>query len=42
LHALQALGCDEVQGYLLGRPMTADALTTVLATPPLLPVPQDG
>ncbi|MBK6469710.1 MAG: EAL domain-containing protein [Betaproteobacteria bacterium] len=42
LHALQALGCDEVQGYLLGRPMTAEAMTTVLATPPLLPVPQDG
>ncbi len=42
LQALQALGCDEMQGYLLGRPMTAAALGTVLAAPPRLPVPRNG
>jgi diguanylate cyclase (GGDEF)-like protein len=38
LHALHALGCDEVQGYLLGRPMPASALTPLLARPPQLPL----
>jgi diguanylate cyclase (GGDEF)-like protein len=37
LHALRALGCDEVQGFLLGRPMPASALTPLLAMPPQLP-----
>ena len=37
LHALRALGCDEVQGYLLGRPMLASALTPLLSQPPQLP-----
>jgi diguanylate cyclase (GGDEF)-like protein len=39
LHALRALGCDEVQGFLLGRPMTASALTPLLDTPPALHAP---
>ena len=39
LHALRALGCDEVQGYLLGRPMPAEALTPLLTTPSRWPTP---
>ena len=31
LRALQAAGCSFVQGYLLGRPMEALAITNVLA-----------
>jgi EAL domain-containing protein (putative c-di-GMP-specific phosphodiesterase class I) len=34
LEILRSLGCDEAQGYLLGRPESADsALVRVLATP---------
>jgi len=40
LDALRALGCDEVQGYLLGRPMPASALTPLLGLPMQLPVTQ--
>jgi EAL domain-containing protein (putative c-di-GMP-specific phosphodiesterase class I) len=32
LHALRELGCDEMQGYLLGRPMQASALTPLLTS----------
>ena len=39
LHALRTLGCDEVQGYLLGRPMLASALTPLLGMVPVLPAP---
>jgi EAL domain-containing protein (putative c-di-GMP-specific phosphodiesterase class I) len=42
LHALRAMGCDEVQGYLLGRPMPAAALTPLLSKPPQLPTPLGG
>lgn len=42
LHALRAMGCDEVQGYLLGRPMPASAMTPLLTTPPQLPTPLGG
>ncbi|MDO9032811.1 MAG: EAL domain-containing protein [Hydrogenophaga sp.] len=42
LQTLQALGCDEMQGYLLGRPMSAQSLGALLTTPPQLPVPRDG
>ena len=28
--ALHAAGCDDIQGYLLGRPMTEEALTQLL------------
>jgi diguanylate cyclase (GGDEF)-like protein len=31
---LQAWGCDEIQGYLLGRPMTTDQLAPQLRTDP--------
>jgi len=37
LQALRALGCDEMQGYLLGRPMPAAALTPLLSLPPPIP-----
>ncbi|HEX2851580.1 MAG TPA: EAL domain-containing protein, partial [Acidimicrobiales bacterium] len=33
LAALHALGCEEVQGYLLSRPVTAEALEALLAEP---------
>jgi EAL domain-containing protein (putative c-di-GMP-specific phosphodiesterase class I) len=36
------MGCDEVQGYLLGRPMPAAALTPLLSKPPQLPTPLGG
>ena len=42
LHALRALGCDEMQGYLLGRPMPASSVTPLLSAPPLLPTPRQG
>jgi diguanylate cyclase (GGDEF)-like protein len=42
LHALRALGCDEVQGFLLARPMPALDVTPLLQTPPLLPAPLDA
>jgi len=31
---LQAMGCDQIQGYLTGRPMPLEELTALLATPP--------
>jgi EAL domain-containing protein (putative c-di-GMP-specific phosphodiesterase class I) len=33
LRMLRDLGCDEVQGYLLGKPMPADAFTERLTQP---------
>jgi EAL domain-containing protein (putative c-di-GMP-specific phosphodiesterase class I) len=33
LEALRALGCDEMQGYLLGAPMSADEISRLLAAP---------
>jgi len=35
LAVLRALGCDAVQGYLLGRPMSPEALAGILAPRPL-------
>ena len=32
---LEALGCDEIQGFLVGEPMTVEEMTTVLAQAPL-------
>jgi EAL domain-containing protein (putative c-di-GMP-specific phosphodiesterase class I) len=32
--ARQALGCDQVQGYWIGKPMTAGDLESWLATAP--------
>jgi diguanylate cyclase (GGDEF)-like protein len=32
--ALAGLGCDEVQGYLVGRPMEASGIEALLAAPP--------
>jgi diguanylate cyclase (GGDEF)-like protein len=37
LDALRALGCDEVQGWLTGRPMPADAVATLLTRVPREP-----
>ncbi|MBA4177866.1 MAG: two-component system response regulator [Leptothrix sp. (in: Bacteria)] len=37
LNALRALGCDEMQGFLLARPMLASAVTPLLAAPLQLP-----
>ena len=34
LDILRGLGCDEVQGYHLGRPMPAQAFTALLCTGP--------
>jgi diguanylate cyclase (GGDEF)-like protein/PAS domain S-box-containing protein len=31
LHLLESLGCDEVQGYLLGRPMVGDDISRLLS-----------
>jgi EAL domain-containing protein (putative c-di-GMP-specific phosphodiesterase class I) len=36
LNALRALGCDEVQGFLLARPMPANCVAPLLQTPPAL------
>jgi diguanylate cyclase (GGDEF)-like protein len=33
LEALRALGCDEMQGYLLGAPMSADEISRLLEAP---------
>jgi EAL domain-containing protein (putative c-di-GMP-specific phosphodiesterase class I) len=40
LEALKALGCDEMQGYLLGAPMSADDMTRLLERPVHWPVQQ--
>jgi diguanylate cyclase (GGDEF)-like protein len=36
LNALRSLGCDEVQGFLLARPMSADCVAPLLQSPPAL------
>jgi diguanylate cyclase (GGDEF)-like protein/PAS domain S-box-containing protein len=36
---LRELGCDEAQGYLFSRPVTAEAIDILLAEVPVLPVP---
>lgn len=36
---LQALGCDEIQGYALARPMMPEDLASLLAVPPVFPWP---
>ena len=38
LSLVRELQCDEVQGYLLGRPLPADEITGRLQTTPMLPV----
>lgn len=35
LAALQALGCDYVQGYLFSRPLDAERVVGLLASPPV-------
>ena len=40
LDSLRAMGCDEVQGFLLAKPMPLDRLITWLAPPPARPGPQ--
>jgi EAL domain-containing protein (putative c-di-GMP-specific phosphodiesterase class I) len=40
LDSLRAMGCDEVQGFLLAKPMPLDRLITWLAPPPATPGPQ--
>lgn len=35
LAALRAMGCDRAQGYLMGRPMAADALAELVASAPM-------
>jgi EAL domain-containing protein (putative c-di-GMP-specific phosphodiesterase class I) len=34
LRLLFEMGCDTAQGYLIGRPMTADAITDFLSERP--------
>ena len=34
LEALRRAGCDRAQGYLMGRPMTADQLVDVIRSNP--------
>ncbi|MDB5749561.1 MAG: hypothetical protein JWP72_4409, partial [Massilia sp.] len=36
LRALQAYGCDEIQGYYISRPLPADACAAMLAQGPML------
>ncbi len=40
LNALRRLGCDAAQGYLLGRPCSAEAIAALLTTPPAIAVPR--
>jgi EAL domain-containing protein (putative c-di-GMP-specific phosphodiesterase class I) len=35
LRFLERLGCDEVQGYYLSRPLSADGFAALLAEPPI-------
>ncbi|ALS61934.1 putative bifunctional diguanylate cyclase/phosphodiesterase [Pandoraea norimbergensis] len=35
--ALKTLACDEMQGFLLGKPLTSDAFARLLASPPSAP-----
>jgi EAL domain-containing protein (putative c-di-GMP-specific phosphodiesterase class I) len=36
--ALEGLGCDEVQGYLVSRPVESDRIEAMLREPPAWPV----
>jgi EAL domain-containing protein (putative c-di-GMP-specific phosphodiesterase class I) len=36
LEAVRAAGCDEVQGYLIGRPVEAAAVAGLILRPPML------
>jgi diguanylate cyclase (GGDEF)-like protein len=38
--ALKRIGCDELQGFLLSRPLTADELDALLAGPPAAELPR--
>jgi diguanylate cyclase (GGDEF)-like protein len=39
LHMLQALGCDEVQGFYISRPMSGEEITPLIVKGHLFPVP---